>query len=54
MKQSLKPKRDAAVIQAYQDGSLIADMVKTFAISRQRIYAILNRGGIQANRIDKE
>jgi Mor family transcriptional regulator len=54
MKQSLKPKRDAAVILAYQNGSLIADMVKTFAISRQRIYAILARGGVQANRIDKE
>lgn len=54
MKQSLKPKRDALICEQYSKGVLLADMIKEFGISKQRIYSILSRGGIKANRIDKE
>jgi Mor family transcriptional regulator len=54
MKQSLKPKRDARICEQYNKGVLLGDMIKEFRISKQRIYSILSRGGIKANRIDKE
>ena len=54
MKQSLKPKRDASICEQYSRGVLLADMIKEFGISKQRIYSILSRGGVKTNRIDKE
>jgi hypothetical protein len=53
MKRSLKPKRDALICEQYSKGILLVDMIKEFGVSKQRIYSILSRGGIKANRIDK-